>query len=1403
MASNSHASSAEGYGKVDASFSQNVPTDEIGLSPATKKILEKCAVPVTPVILNKEFRSGPSLITRPSDCGIETGGFDFHFAKPKLPTPNFTSRSKSKPVAGASTRTDTSGLDASTPTSIDRQGPQMTHLPSRTTPTQTKDDDHGGSKAPLRISQDVSAPETSIRVEANIPRISQEDNGVPETENREVDAQPEAAPEQGCDLSDHSNYVKAQGDLNKTAESDPRTSPSRGRSRSSGVSISISPHPHPKVARPQPKQTPKSKISKRPKLPTPGSNGTAAKIPQRKENPFATQPSEEDLFYMLIHKLKKRDEMEAETNAMKERMESEMLELTQANDNLRCKLEEAEIVRRKQQEQINSRNAVVERWKAKFNKFRTFVTSVGNDFEVLRKEGHALKSAQNCLAEEKQHIREALKQMNKNTDQLGTRWSQHRATIMAVKDEVSSMEKSVLVATTKAADTDKLVAMERNRATTLENYIKNYSSKHQKQAAEIQQTQSQAMLKIDEIQKRLEGGWDSLLVSIKKEVETGFASCLSLLESLSQKKTVEPQDLDKMDNAIRELFTQLQSSIDVSTKKMEVALDLQTDHGNRVSVHLTELEAAVNSAASVVSQLAEARQLNGSLQEKLKTTETSLADVAADRDKLKSQEAALQRHIGDLEIEISTLQKDETEITQFKEAEMSSELQIQLEATSAALTQVTDGIRTKEIEMQEIQLKLAETTQKLMDAERRVEELENEKLSIQDKAQRTEQRVREELTRANLAAKDQNRAWFEQERHKLKREKLLADTGAQKTAEQLAATKRLLQEVEKSKDELVARVNKQQVEIDNLQFAAEKKDSEAATEMVKIKELRETVVQELQAARDQLEIVTKEKEELKSELRELRISLEHQQEQESLQEALDVLQYEIAEKDMSILSLKEELSKFEENTKKVTSLQQEVLDKSADIAALRESMDEMTTANTELEDALKQKIDELVTTEQKLEESEKTAVEISQIKRDAEQRDNELSQLRSQIEDANRHFENAENVLKQSGVLVGGESLRDCLDTLESRLKSVVGGAGSAQGPGHAESDLIIPLRTSSKRQGAGRKRTMSSTHAEWTGPSSGSREYRITEIGYRTQSIRENLCPLKTPSSRRRDVKLMPTTSVPRIRPFSEFQYDTTLKHQTSPMSELTDLNAFFPSTPLDTKDHGLAPIHTAEVKKLSQDAEVFPLSRQIAPSNGAPGISISNAVDDVMAASRHKKQPHEPHENIGRSSDRGTAAAPRGNGTANSSRDGNKLRTPPKKTSSLKRKDMSEDELQVIGRATGYQKPPEKLPRKGILKDTTKQASTMEMNSIQTPRHEDRSEKPTGIGSTVTFRRPARKSKYFNATTSPTASITSRGGRCGSVASKSTTPAAGTRERPRRGRRGSPKNLQHKTGSDGIEYW
>ena len=84
---------------------------------------------------------------------------------------------------------------------------------------------------------------------------------------------------------------------------------------------------------------------------------------------------------------------------------------------------------------------------------------------------------------------------------------------------------------------------------------------------------------------------------------------------------------------------------------------------------------------------------------------------------------------------------------------------------------------------------MAEKNQAIEEANALARKTEAEKLVLELNSKEVEKRIREELSRASLMSKDQERARFEQERHTLTREKQQAESEAAKGKEELEAVK--------------------------------------------------------------------------------------------------------------------------------------------------------------------------------------------------------------------------------------------------------------------------------------------------------------------------------------------------------------------------------------------------------------------------------------------------------------------------------------------------------------------------------------------------------------------------------------------------------------------------------------
>lgn len=218
---------------------------------------------------------------------------------------------------------------------------------------------------------------------------------------------------------------------------------------------------------------------------------------------------------------------------------------------------------------------------------------------------------------------------------------------------------------------------------------------------------------------------------------------------------------------------------------------LQTDHNSQLKSEFERVEDVLNTSTSTREHLARTRELNGRLEERLRTAEQALAQATTDCSRYMATEKDLQKKISDMEADLATARQQSMNspantLRAKEEHERVIQLQNQLEGTSATLAEEREMLSSKENEICELRQSLSDTKFSLEDTMRRMTGMENEKVELQEQIRIVEHRVREELSRASLTSRDQNRAWYEQQIHKLKQEKLVAENSATGFQEQLA-----------------------------------------------------------------------------------------------------------------------------------------------------------------------------------------------------------------------------------------------------------------------------------------------------------------------------------------------------------------------------------------------------------------------------------------------------------------------------------------------------------------------------------------------------------------------------------------------------------------------------------------
>lgn len=283
-------------------------------------------------------------------------------------------------------------------------------------------------------------------------------------------------------------------------------------------------------------------------------NSLIAKMIEKRPTPLITsltQPSEEDLFYLLIHKLKRRDQAEAAATALNEEMEAKLQEVSRENETLKNQLKQAETLHIASETEKVAQRGLIERWKVKFNKLRNLMITVGDGHELLRRDGQLLKSVQTALVQGSNHLQINLKELATNTGEINETIAQKNLELANMQSDLVALKHQVLLTDNKLKSSEDALAQEKSRTATLEAYIRAHSSKSLKRIASLQHTYAETSSKIESLCKGLKEFIAVSQSSVKTELSASLKTCVEMLGKVSTRE-FEASMMAKIESALQE-----------------------------------------------------------------------------------------------------------------------------------------------------------------------------------------------------------------------------------------------------------------------------------------------------------------------------------------------------------------------------------------------------------------------------------------------------------------------------------------------------------------------------------------------------------------------------------------------------------------------------------------------------------------------------------------------------------------------------------------------------------------------------------------------------------------------------------------------------------------------------------
>ena len=265
------------------------------------------------------------------------------------------------------------------------------------------------------------------------------------------------------------------------------------------------------------------------------------------------QPSEADLFYMLIHKLKRRDEAEAASVALREQVEERLRKAGDENRALTAQLNQAVIRYKEQETELTSQRELIERWKIKFGRLRNIVKAIGDDQAALQQEGQRLKSAQGSLLHEQGQFREQMGTITNTTEAMGQKLSNQRRQLSDIRNAAADLEGSIVQLKSQLTDREYSLTRERNRVARLESHIESVSKAHLRFAKAIQTGQTASILKVEGLYELIHSFSGNLVADLMAKIKPHFDASIEMLKSLEGRESVDTGQLKQMEALVKDL----------------------------------------------------------------------------------------------------------------------------------------------------------------------------------------------------------------------------------------------------------------------------------------------------------------------------------------------------------------------------------------------------------------------------------------------------------------------------------------------------------------------------------------------------------------------------------------------------------------------------------------------------------------------------------------------------------------------------------------------------------------------------------------------------------------------------------------------------------------------------------
>jgi len=270
-----------------------------------------------------------------------------------------------------------------------------------------------------------------------------------------------------------------------------------------------------------------------------------------------TQPSEEDLFYLLMHRQRQRKDVETRVMVRQKQLETANARLAQQNENFQRQLSVACTSQDQSAAEASLQKVAMEDFKARFQKLKGFVNGLINDYGALRQQADQMKNSQQSLLNEKEHLYRELQGFEIASAASERTMSNIVSTVAKVRQSMGPLEQSLVDSKKTLEGESRLLSKEREKNKRLETYLLQVATTQNRYSSAIQNEQKAILDQLRDITSKIHIVEKATMAEPQPLQLRGLDECVRMLTKLHDADRVVPADITQVTDAVRTLSQRL------------------------------------------------------------------------------------------------------------------------------------------------------------------------------------------------------------------------------------------------------------------------------------------------------------------------------------------------------------------------------------------------------------------------------------------------------------------------------------------------------------------------------------------------------------------------------------------------------------------------------------------------------------------------------------------------------------------------------------------------------------------------------------------------------------------------------------------------------------------------------